>query len=178
MQKPSQPFADTGKEDRVIQLVVFHILDQEFGVAIEDIREIIKMGLITPIPDSPKFIKGIINVRGDIVTAIDMKSLFSIRDSNRNISRHIVITKQHDNLFGLMVDEVTEVLRIKESEIKPKPSVGVNINQDYLSGVLVFENRLILLLNLSLVLSTVELNQWPSENRLQKDVTIPHGEGL
>src|ERR1700723_3139419 len=107
----------TAKEkQQIVQLIVFRIGDEEFGVPIGAVQEIIKVGVITPIPDSPVFIKGLINVRGDIVAIIDVRARFFL-SSQEEPSRHIVITKQDGSLFGLMVDEVMEVLRIRESDI-------------------------------------------------------------
>lgn len=147
---------EKSEKGKIIQLVVFHVRDEEFGVPIEEIQEIIKVNNITPIPDTPAFIKGIINVRGDIVTTIDMKVRFGIRGKKLSNSRHILITKQSESLFGLMVDEVTEVLRINENEIKPPPAMIVEIEKEYVKGIVVYEERLLIILDLSKVLSQDE----------------------
>lgn len=159
---------EIAKTDQIIQLVIFHIRDEEFGVKIEDILEIIKVGHITSIPNTPKFIKGIINVRGDIVTTIDMKERFSIRGTE-STPRHIVITRQNDCLFGLMVDEVTEVLRIEEREIKPAPPLIAAIHKEYVKGVVIYENRLLILLDLSHVLSQEEFNKLAEMSQQYQD---------
>lgn len=147
------------KQEKQIQLVIFHIRDEEFGIPIDEIQEIIKMGNITPIPDAPKFIKGIVNVRGDIVTTIDMKIKFSIPGKQDGNGRHIVIIKQNNNLYGLLVDEVTEVLRIDEKEIKPPPNLVQDIKHDYVKGVVVYDHRLLILLNLEKVLSEGDVHE-------------------
>lgn len=147
---------EKSENGKIIQLVVFHVRDEEFGVPIEEIQEIIKVNNITPIPDTPAFIKGIINVRGDIVTTIDMKVRFDIRGKKTSNARHILITKQNDSLFGMMVDEVTEVLRINENEIKPPPAMIAEIEKDYVKGIVVYEERLLIILDLSKVLSQEE----------------------
>lgn len=143
-------------KEHLIQLVVFHIEDEEFGVPIDDIQEIIKVGTITPIPDMPDFIRGVINVRGDIVTTIDIKSRFSIPEKRKSSSRHVMITRQKDCLFGLIVDEVTEVLRIDEKEIKPPPSMIAQIDKAFVEGIVPYEERLLILLDLTKVLSEQE----------------------
>jgi purine-binding chemotaxis protein CheW len=154
MQEPIQNI----NPEKISQLVIFHIGTEEFGVPIGEIQEIIKMSNITPIPDAPEFIKGIINVRGDIVTVIDLKTRFSIHQKQSSI-KHIVITKQYENLFGLIVDEVTEVLRISKDEIKFPPTLSSKIKKDYFSGVIVFDNRLIILLDLAKILSEEEFSR-------------------
>lgn len=150
---------ELAQEDQMIQVVIFHIRDEEFGVPIDEIQEIIKLDKVTPIPDSPKFIKGIINVRGEIVTTIDMKERFFMKSKSSILPRHIVITRQDSNIFGLVVDEVTEVLKVNKNEIKSNPAVISKMNQDYVKGVMVSEDRLIIILDLSKILSEQELSK-------------------
>jgi len=140
----------------LMQLIVFRVGDEEFGVPIGTVQEIIKVGAITPIPDSPDFIKGLINVRGDIVAVIDLRARFFLA-GKEEISKHIVTAKQSDNIFGLMVDEVIEVLRIQETEVKPPPQLMTKIHEEYVHGVITHDNRLIILLDLDQVLSESEL---------------------
>jgi purine-binding chemotaxis protein CheW len=137
-----------GKEGEIVQLIVFNLGDEEFGANINQVIEIINVGSITPIPDSPDFIKGVTNVRGEIAVIIDLKELFLFRTKKEVESKHTIITEQGKNLFGLMVDEVTEVLRIPETGIKPAPELITRIDRKYISGVVTSENRLIILLDL------------------------------
>jgi len=148
---------DPNEKGNIVQLIIFTLGDEEFGAAIKQIREIIKVGSITLIPDSPDFIKGITNVRGEISVLINLKARFFMQEKKEFPSKHIIITDQKKNLFGLMVDEVTEVLRIPEREIKPTPELVTRIDRKYISGVITLENRMIMLLDLSMVLSDEEL---------------------
>ena len=146
------------EEGKVIQLIVFDLGDEEYGADINQVREIIRTGTITPIPDSTDFIKGVSNIRGEIPVIIDLKSRFFLPPVKREVEdRHIVITEQEKNIFGLLVDEVTEVLRIPETEIKSAPELVTKIDREYVSGVITPENRLIILLDLSKVLAEEEL---------------------
>jgi len=145
------------EDQPLIQLIVFIAGNEEFGVPIDSVREIIKVGAITPIPDSPGYIKGIINVRGEIVTALDIKKRFSLTAKKNVEIKHIIVTKQEDGLFGLMVDEVIEVLRIKQSEIKPPPALITKIHKKYVTGVVTHDERLIILLDLAKVLAQKDL---------------------
>jgi len=146
-----------GEEAKIVQLIVFTLGEQEFGAEIDQVREIIRVGLITPMPDSPDFIKGVANVRGEITVAINLKALFFLHTNQEVENKHIVITEQEKNLFGLMVDEVTEVLRIPGTEIKPPPEVVTRIDKKYISGLVTLDNRLIVLLDLTRVLSEEQL---------------------
>ena len=148
---------ESAEEVRIIQLIVFHLGDEEFCADINQVREIIRIGPITPIPDSPGFIKGVTNVRGEITVVIDLRARFSLRLKEEAESKHIIITKQEKNLFGLLVDEVAEVLRIPETEIKATPELVTRIDRVYISGVITIQNRLIILLDLNKVLLEEEL---------------------
>jgi purine-binding chemotaxis protein CheW len=148
----------TQAEGKIVQLIVFELGGEEYGADINQVREIIRTGTITAIPDSPDFIKGVSNVRGEVPVIIDLKSRFFLPPVKRDIeNKHIVITEQDKNVFGLLVDEVTEVLRIPESQIKSTPGVVTRMDREYVSGVITLENRIVILLDLSKVLSEEEL---------------------
>lgn len=158
----------TNNKGVLFQLIVFRAGKEEFGVPIDAVREIIKLGVITPIPNSPDFIKGIINVRGEIVTTIDIKSRFSLIDEDKMQAKHIIVTKQENSLFGLMVDEVIEVLRIQEKEIQPPPAILTRIDEKYVNGVVTYENRLIILLDISKILSQNDIIRLANQTAKQK----------
>lgn len=153
---PQRKLQEAKQEGKVVQLIVFHLGDEEFGVDIDQVREIIRAESVTPIPDSPDFIRGVTNVRGEIAVVIDLRKRFSLRSKEAS-EKHIVMTEQDKNLFGLMVDEVSEVFRIPEDAIKTAPELVTRIDRVYISGVLTLENRLIIMLDLSKVLSEDEL---------------------
>lgn len=146
-------------EGNLIQFVVFNLADEEFGVDIDQVKEIIKVSTVTPLPDSPEFIKGLTNVRGDIIAVIDLKKRFFLPEKEGVDSKHIVITREQKNVLGIMVDEVTEVLRVPQKEIKPTPGIVTVIHKKYMSGVITLGDRLIILLDLKTVLSEEELER-------------------
>jgi len=145
------------KEGNIIQLIVFNLGDEEYGASIDQVREIIRTRVITPIPNSPDFIDGLTNVRGEIAVVIDLKNRFFLPTKKEIKEKHIIMTEQDKNLFGLKVDEVTEVLRIPETDIKAAPELATKVDTDYMRGVLTIENRLIIMLDLQNVLSEEEL---------------------
>jgi len=156
MQPQQKKTAPEEKKAEVLQLI-FNLGGEEYGANINQVREIIRTGTITPIPDSPDFIKGVSNVRGEIPVIIDLKARFLLPQDKDVKSKNIVITQQEKNVFGLLVDEVTEVLRIFETEIKTTPELLTRIDRTYISGMITIEDRLIILLDLSKVLSEEEL---------------------
>jgi len=166
VQKNSQRFEkEKRKEEKIVQLIVFNLGDEEFGANIDQVREIIRTRVITPIPNSPDFIDGLTNVRGEIAVVIDLKRRFFLPTKKEIKEKHIIMTEQDNNLFGLKVDEVTEVLRILETEIKATPDLVLKVDIDYVLGVLMLKDRLIVMLNLQKVLSEEELVKL-SENRI------------
>lgn len=146
-------------EGKIVQMIVFKLGDEEFGADIDQVREIIRKGTVTPIPDSPDFISGVTNVRGEIAVVIDLKNRFFLPAKKGVEEKHIVMSEQEKNFFGLMVDEVIEVLRIPQSEIKTTPGLVTKIDRVYISGVVTIENRLIIMLDLTKVLSEEELEK-------------------
>lgn len=145
------------EESPIIQLIVFNLGDEEYGANINQVREIIRTGNITPIPDSPDFIKGVSNVRGEIPVIIDLKERFFLPIKGDVDNKHIVMTERDKSIFGLLVDEVTEVLRIPQTDIKPAPEIVTRVDREYVNGVITLDDRLIILLDLHKVLSPEEL---------------------
>jgi purine-binding chemotaxis protein CheW len=166
------PLLNKVEEEQLVQLIVFRASDEEFSVPIDVVQEIIKVGHITPIPDAPDFMRGLINVRGDIVSIMDIKKRFSLKQGGD--SKHIIITTQAGGLFGLMVDEVLEVLRVKKTDINTTPSLITKIQKKYVQGVVVYENRLIILLDLSSILSQKELVKIAESNSDYHKSAIQH----
>lgn len=149
------------------QFIVFRTGNEEFAIAIENVLEIIKSGLITPIPNSPHYIRGIINVRGEIVTVIDIKERFPLKTKRTAELKHIIVTRHDDSLYGLMVEEVIEVLRINNADIKPAPELIEKINKEYIKGVVSKDDRLLIILNLSLVLAKEGLLHLAKQKKLK-----------
>jgi purine-binding chemotaxis protein CheW len=146
-------------EEKLVQFVVFSLGDEEFGVDIEQVSEIVRSGRFSPIPDSPKFIRGLTNVRGTIIAVIDLKKRFVLREENDVEGKHIIITREQKNLLGILVDEVTEVLRVAQKEIRPAPGMTTVIHKKYMTGVIIVDDRMIILLDLKSVLSEEELEK-------------------
>lgn len=153
------------KNIEIVQLVVFKVADEEYGVEINDLKSIIKVPEITVIPNSPTFIKGIIDLRGKIITILDLKDRFNLHnisaDEQKDINeKRIVVAEINNNNFGLIVDKVEEILKAPKDSIKKTPEMlQSKIHADYLKGVSVMEERLILLLDLQKILSEKEINQ-------------------
>lgn len=120
------------------QVLVFEVDQEEYAVNISALREIIRVPDITPIPNAPDFIKGVLNLRGQIVVVIDLEKRFKLSRENKITPKHIIVTEMEGTYFGILVDIVKEVLTVPVDHIRPAPDlVSAKIHADYLSGIVV-----------------------------------------
>lgn len=147
----------TGKE---IQLVVFRLWKEEFGFDISEVKEIIRIPNITPMPKSPAFIEGIINLRGQIIAVIDLAKRFNLFRMERTEKSRIIVAEVKENIVGFIVDEVPEVLRITGTDIDSAPQmIESKIHSGFIKGVGKLKDRLIILLDLQRILSHDEVKE-------------------
>lgn len=149
---------DSEKSKEENQLVVFKLGNEEYGVEIHEVREIIKKEKITAVPNAPSFVEGIINLRGKIVVVINLLKRFGTFNEEDHKGTHVIISEVEDNSFGILVDSVSEVLRIAKDDIKKAPGIiASKIHADYLKGVGIVGERLLILLDLMKVLSEKDM---------------------
>ena len=147
-----------GSDDSsLIQLVTFKIAEEEFGVDILKVQEIIRMMPITKVPNAPSFVEGVINLRGKVIPVIDMRRRFGMAAAEHDSQTRIMVMDLQGQIVGFVVDAVCEVLRIKESTVEPPPAVVAGIGSEYMRGVGKLEDRLLILLDLDRLLSETEL---------------------
>ncbi|RLF43001.1 MAG: hypothetical protein DRN17_06950, partial [Thermoplasmata archaeon] len=147
------------------QLVSFKIAGQEFGLDIGEVQEIIKIPEITRVPKAPEFVEGIINLRGGVLPVIDSRRRFNLEAGKQEDSNRILVVNVEGKRTGIIVDSVSEVLRLPEDAIEPAPSL-IGSGAEYLEGIgkLKEGRRLISLLNLQRFLSSIEGMDEFSEN--------------
>ncbi len=144
-----------------MQLVVFGLGDEEFGVEITQVREIIRIPEITKMPNSPDFVDGVINLRGTIAPIVDLKKLLDIHrgnDENTDTMR-IVIVEHDERIVGMIVDGVSEVLRLSKNDIDANPILASDVSAEYISGVGKLENRLLILIDMTKIMSADALTK-------------------
>ncbi|HOV79658.1 MAG TPA: chemotaxis protein CheW [Bacillota bacterium] len=134
------------------QLVVFQLAEQTYGIDIASVFEIIRMETITRVPRTPDFVEGVINLRGKIIPVIDLCKRFNLAISERTNSSRIIIVDVDGNTIGMIVDAVSEVLRVPVDSIEPPPPMIHGINAAYLRGIAILDEKLIILLNLDKIL--------------------------
>ncbi len=142
--------------DDDLQIVTFKVGDEEFSVSILKVQEIIRMSEITKVPKSPDFVEGVINLRGRVIPVIDLRKRFGLALVERGNEARTIVVDCAGKVVGLIVDSVTEVLRIPSSTIEPPPDIVGGVDSEYIDGVGKLESRLLILLNLDKVLTLNE----------------------
>ena len=151
------PITTDNSKNELIQLVSFKLDNEEYGIEVLKVREIIRMIPITHMPNTPAYVEGIINLRGKIIPVVSMRKKFSLREQDNSIQTRIVVMDISGELMGFIVDSVSEVIRISGSEIQPPPNVvSGGIDQECITGVINQTERLLVLLDLEKLFSHEE----------------------
>lgn len=159
-ESPSGTKADT-EVNNEFQLVVFSLGDEEFGVEINNVQEIIRMPTITKIPQAPDYVKGVINLRGRIITVINLNTIMGMQDRRHDEDTRIIVANVNDTVMGFVVDSVSEVMRLPTNNVEQAPAIiASKINTEYLQGVGKMDRRLLILLNLEKFVSASRLHSF------------------
>ena len=141
------------------QLVVFGLGNEEFGIDISRVREIVRLQNITAIPQSLDFVEGIVNLRGQIVPIVDLCKRFRVENvmAGDESQRRIIVVNMGNQNIGILVDGVSEILRIPDESIEPTPPiVASGASVDFIRGVAKVKDRLIIMLDLDRIFSVEE----------------------
>lgn len=136
-----------------VQVATFHIGSEEYGVDISQIQEIIRMVEITRVPRTPAFMEGVINLRGQLIPIVDLRARFGLERREPTKNTRIIVTDIGTKRVGIIVDSATEVLTIPLESIEEPPEMIAGVGADYLQGVGKVGDRLIILLDLTMVIS-------------------------
>ncbi len=143
-----------GSDER--QLVVFQLAAELYGVEISRVHEIIRLQSVTRVPRAPAFVEGVINLRGKVIPVVDLRRRFSLPLSENTRASRIVVVEIGDQVVGIIVDAVSEVLRVNTGVIEPPSPVVAGIDSEYLEGIAKLTDRLVILLDLDRVLAKEE----------------------
>ena len=141
------------------QVVVFDVASESYAVNIARVHEIIRLQQITVIPGAPACVEGVINLRGKVIPVLDLRKRFHLHADEHTRSSRIVVVEIGGQTLGLIVDGVSEVLRIPTDRIEPPSPLVTGLDSRYLRGIAKLDGRLIVLLDLDQVLSPVEQQQ-------------------
>ena len=137
--------------------LTFFLGDQEYGLEILKVREIIGMVPITPVPRTPEFIKGVINLRGKVIPVIDLRAKFTMAGVAQTEETCIIVVDVNSTEMGIVVDKVSEVQNIAEADISDAPSFGVEVDTNFILGIGKQKGKVTVLLDITLVLSAQDV---------------------
>jgi purine-binding chemotaxis protein CheW len=140
-----------------LQLVSFNIGSEEFGVDILKVQEINRMVEITRVPQAPHYVEGVINLRGKVIPIVDLRKRFSLELKEHDKNTRIVVVDIGGTIMGMIVDAVSEVLRLPASTIEAPPEIVTGVNSEYIKGVAKLKDRLLIFLDLSKVIDVETL---------------------
>jgi len=152
---------DKNKNSQSQQYVVFELDNEEYAVSILEVKEVIKFSEITPVPQSSPWLSGILNLRGKIIPVLDLEKYFHFSRKIKGAPQRILVIEGEQNvLFGILVDQVDEVLKVSPEFIKPAPKVVTNkVSTEFVKGVIVMaqpKDRILLILDLKKILNEKE----------------------
>ncbi|GFO55090.1 chemotaxis protein CheW [Geomonas sp. Red276] len=157
MSAQNLPVKKSETQHELIQLVSFNLGAEEYAVEVLKVREIIRMTGITHIPNTPHYIEGIINLRGQVIPIVSLRKRFSMEFNEVDHHTRIMVMDIGGKLMGFIVDGVSEVIRISSGEIQPPPAmVAGGVDQDFICGVIQHSDHLLLMLQLDRMFSSEE----------------------
>ena len=139
-----------------VQLVGFRLAEEEYAVEITKVQEIILPGEITRVPRTPDYIKGLVNLRSEVIPVVDLRCRFGLPAQEPTEETRIMVINVHGKTMGMIVDAVTEVLRVPQGQVISPPPAVVTSDREYLTGLVHLDDRLLILLDIEQVLGDVE----------------------
>ncbi|MFW5857009.1 MAG: chemotaxis protein CheW [Planctomycetota bacterium] len=146
----------TAKQKDVTQVVSFQLHDEEYAIEITKVKEIILVAGITRVPQMPDFIEGIINLRGNVIPVLDLRKRFGLPGKALDDQTRIVVTRMDARIVGLIVDSVSQVMKLPNADIQDPPETIAGLAGEYLVGVATVDERLILLLDIERIMNAEE----------------------
>jgi purine-binding chemotaxis protein CheW len=138
------------------QFISFSVGEEEYGLELLRVKEVIRVREITWLPKAPSFVKGIINLRGDVIPIIDLRDKFGLESREQTAQTRVIVVEVEGRLMGMVVDSASQVVRIPADQIDPPPPVLGGLSQEFITGVGKLEDKLIILLNADAILTVDE----------------------
>ena len=150
--------AKTAAREATREVLVFVLGKEEYGVDILKVQEIRGYEKVTPIPAAPAYLKGVVNLRGIIVPVVDLRVKFGMANPTYDSFTVVIILRILSRVIGVVVDGVSDVVRLAASDVKPAPQLGGVVDASFLAGLATQNDRMVLLLDIEKLLSSGELN--------------------
>lgn len=157
--KLSQTADKNQAADQVLQWVTFRLQEETYGINVMQVQEVLRYSEIAPVPGSPDYVLGIINLRGNVVTVIDTRSRFGLPPAEVSDNTRVVIIEAEKQVIGILVDSVAEVVYLKQSEVDGAPNVGTDESARFIQGVANREGELLILVDLNKLLNDEEWDE-------------------
>jgi purine-binding chemotaxis protein CheW len=135
------------------QMVVFKLSNEEYAIEVSSIEAIIKLQAITKVPHAQAHVVGVTNLRGNIVPVIDLKKKLNLPETAHNADTRIIVALLQDSKVGMVVDAVSQVIEIEDSQIEPTPQISTSIDSTYIRGIVKVDKLLVILLDLAMIFS-------------------------
>ena len=139
---------ESRKSTDILQLVCFKLADEEYAIDITRVQEVIRVQTITPVPQMPDFVLGVVNIRGSVVPVFDLRRKFKLAEKEFDSNTKILVVNVNNILHSVIVDEILDNIKLESSSIDPAPSVKMQISRECVLGVGLRENRMIVLLDI------------------------------
>ncbi len=153
----AEPTATASPNQR--QCVTFTLADEVYGIDVMQVQEVLREIEVAPVPGAPDYVTGIINLRGNVVSVIDARRRFGLPPAESTPMTRIVVIESRQQIIGMRVDSVAEVVDIDPAEIDPAPEVGNRESSHYIGGVVSRGEELLILVDLDQLLSERELGE-------------------
>lgn len=141
---------------KAVKIVAFKLGEEEYGLNIDHVQSIERIHQITRVPNAPSFVKGVINLRGNVTPIIDLKNKLDLGEAEFTEETRVIITKHEDIELGLIVDQTSDVIDVSSDVIEAAHATG--LDSDYFDGIIKLETRLIILLNLEELMEIMTLS--------------------
>ena len=149
------------EELQTTQYLTFNLSDEVFAVDVGRVREILEITNITKVPQTPEFMRGVINLRGSVVPVIDMRLKFGMSETERTVNTCIVVVEvdmDGENIvLGALADSVQEVIEMEPSQIEAAPHIGTHLNTEFIKGMGKHNERFVMILDIDKIFSGAEL---------------------
>ncbi len=146
-----------GQRSELLQLVTFGLGNENYAVNILKVQEINRTKEITRVPNAPSYVEGVINLRGRVMPIINLRKIFGLPEKENDSQTRIMIMDIQGITIGLVVDSVSEVLRIPASIVEPTPTMASDVNTEFITGIAKLEGRLIILVDVDRLMGKSEV---------------------
>ncbi|MBL7543084.1 MAG: purine-binding chemotaxis protein CheW [Bdellovibrionaceae bacterium] len=151
------------------QYLTFKLKNEFYGVAIENVREINRVGEITPVPKTPQFIKGVMNLRGKIIPVVNLRERFGLNSEAYTRDTCIIVIDTPQNQIGLIVDSVKEVMTLEDRHIEASPALAGNKTTNFIVGLGKYDDKVIILVDIVSVFTPEQIGNWDNAHRTKTE---------